>query len=162
MKKIASVLLASVLLSVTLLAEKKHHSADQRSGLAEKWVAAWNSHDPDKIVAVFTNDVLYEDVPYGEVNHGSAELRKFAASELEAVPDLKVELAESSIQGGSGSFQWIFSGTDKGIYKTGKPFKVRGVSIIKIENGKISRNIDYYDAATIMRDVGVLPPAAKE
>lgn len=162
MTKTLSIAFALVLLSAPLLAQKKHHAASHASGVAEKWIAAWNSHDPDKIVAVFTDDVMYEDVPYGELNHGSAELRKFAASELEAVPDLKVELAESSIQGGSGSFQWMFSGTDKGIYKSGKQFKVRGVSIIKIEKGKISRNVDYYDAATIMRDVGVLPPAPKE
>jgi len=73
------------------------------------------------------------------------------------VPDLKVELESSSIQGSHGSIAWVFSGTDKGIYKTGKTFKVRGASVITLKGGKISRNVDYYDAATIMRQVGQLP-----
>jgi predicted ester cyclase len=51
----------------------------------------------------------------------------------------------------------FLSGTDKGVYKTGKKFKVRGVSIITVKNGKISRSLDYYDAATIMKQVGLLP-----
>ena len=125
--------------------------------IVEKWVAAWNSHDVDKVVPLFTNDVVYEDVTFGAVNHGSAELRKFASFFFEAVPDMKFELLESSVQGKRGVIEWVFSGTDKGVYKTGKRFTVRGVSIINLDNGRISRNLDFYDAATIMRQVGVLP-----
>ena len=45
------------------------------------------------------------------------------------------------------------------MFKTGKPFEVQGVSVIEVRNGLISRNLDYYDAATIMKQVGVLPKA---
>jgi len=125
--------------------------------IVEKWVAAWNSHDVDKVVPLFTDDVVYEDVTFGAVNHGSAELRKFASFFFEAVPDMKFELLESSVQGKRGVIEWVFSGTDKGVYKTGKRFTVHGVSIINLDQGRISRNLDFYDAATIMRQVGVLP-----
>ena len=131
--------------------------APPASPIAESWIAAWNSHDPAKWATHFTSDVYYEDVTFAEINHGSEEGKKFAADFFEAVPDLKLELANSSIQGEHGSIEWILSGTDKGVYKTGKPFKVRGVSIITIKNGKISRSVDYYDAATIMKQVGLLP-----
>ncbi len=161
MKRSLGFTLALVLLALPALAQTKMDdaAASQKAGVAESWIAAWNSHDVEKLVAVFTEDVIYEDIPFGEVNHGRAELRKFAASEFEAVPDLKVELESSSIQGSHGTIEWIFSGTDKGIYKTGKKFSVRGTSIIGLKNGKISRNVDYYDAATIMRQVGQLPAA---
>jgi ketosteroid isomerase-like protein len=66
-------------------------------------------------------------------------------------------LVSSSIQGGHGFLQWVFSGTDKGVFKTGKKFSVRGVSILELRNGKISRSQDYYDVATVMRQVGLLP-----
>ncbi len=161
MKRSLGFTLALVLLALPALAQTKMDdaAASQKAGVAENWIAAWNSHDVEKLVAVFTEDVIYEDIPFGEVNHGRAELRKFAASEFEAVPDLKVELESSSIQGSHGTIEWIFSGTDKGIYKTGKKFSVRGTSIIGLKNGKISRSVDYYDAATIMRQVGQLPAA---
>ena len=54
------------------------------TSIADSWIAAWNSQDAEKVVAIFTTDVLFEDVALGAVSHGSAELRKFAASVFEA------------------------------------------------------------------------------
>jgi len=147
-----------VLLAIGLMLLMQSGSAHPAaSNIAESWIAAWNSHDPVRWATHFTPDVYYEDVTFGEINHGSEEAKKFAASFFSDVPDLKLELADSSIEGNHGSIQWILTGTDKGIFKTGKPFKVRGVSIITITNGKISRSVDYYDLATIMKQVGALP-----
>jgi steroid delta-isomerase-like uncharacterized protein len=159
MERIPRIALLLALLATSLLSQNNAQTAAHKAGIAESWISAWNSHDPDKLTAVFAADVMYEDVPFGAVNHGSAELRKFAASEFEAVPDLRVELAKSSIQDGHGSIEWIFSGTDAGIFKTGKKFSVRGVSIVSVKNGKISRNVDYYDVATLMKQLGLLPSA---
>ena len=158
MKRILHIGFPLVLLAASLVVQNNAQTAAHKFGIAENWISAWNSHDPDKLTAIFTADVTYEDVPFSAVNHGSAELRKFAASEFEGVPDLRVELANSSIQDGHGSIEWTFSGTDAGIFKTGKKFSVRGVSIVTVKNGKISRNLDYYDVATLMKQVGLLPP----
>jgi steroid delta-isomerase-like uncharacterized protein len=127
------------------------------TSIAHGWIAAWNSHDAEQVVAIFTTNVLYEDVTFSAVNHGPKELRKFAASIFEAVPDVKFELVNSSIDREHGRIEWIFSGTDHGLYKTGKRFSVRGISAIDLRGGKISRNLDYYDAASIMKQVGLLP-----
>ena len=157
MKEISRIGFVLVLVTASLVGQKNPQTASQKHDIAESWISAWNSHDPDKLTAAFTPDVTYEDVPFGAVNHGSAELRKFAASEFEGSPDLHVELASSSIEGEHGSIEWTFSGTDAGMFKTGKKFSVRGVSIVTVKNGKISRNIDYYDVATLMKQVGLLP-----
>lgn len=158
---IVAVLAVIVLTSVAAQPEAKSTS-DRNAAVAEKWIAAWNSHDPEKLLSAFTSDVFYEDVAFGEVSHGSAELRKFAASEFEAVPDLKIEMLRASVHNGHGTIEWSFSGTDKDMFKTGKKFSVRGVSVIDVREGKISRSLDYYDAATIMRQVGVLPAQPSE
>ena len=109
------------------------------------------------MLPLFTDDLLYEDVAFGEVSHGKAELRKFFVSEIEAVPDIELKLVRADIHNGHGTIEWTFSGTDKDVFKTGKKFSVRGVSVIDLRDGKISRNLDFYDAATIMRAVGALP-----
>jgi steroid delta-isomerase-like uncharacterized protein len=124
--------------------------------IADSWCAAWNSHDPEKVISIFTPDVLFEDVTFGATSHGSPELRKFAASIFDAVPDAKFELVDASADRKCGRIEWVFSGTDHGLYKTGKSFSVRGVSVIDLRQGRISRELDYYDAATIMRQVGLL------
>jgi hypothetical protein len=78
----------------------------RESHVAEDWVAAWNSHDAEKFTPLFTDDAVYEDVTFGEVNHGSAELRKFAASFFEAVPDMRMELMGSWVGNGHGTIEW--------------------------------------------------------
>ena len=148
---------AVLLLALTVAASPDLKGAGD-AAIAQKWIAAWNSHSPDKMLPLFSDDVVYEDVAFGEVSHGKAEVRKFASDEFEGVPDLELKLLRADIHGGHGTIEWTFNGTDKGVYKTGKKFSVRGVSVIDVRNGKITRNLDFYDSGTIMRQVGVLPP----
>jgi steroid delta-isomerase-like uncharacterized protein len=155
---IGAILLAALILPA-IAAPPDGKSTGPDAAVAEKWIAAWNSHNPDKLLALFTDDIAYEDVAFGEVSHGTAEVRKFVTAEVEAIPDLELKLLRANIHGGHGTIEWTFSGTDKGVYKTGKKFSVRGVSVIDMRDGKISRNLDFYDSATIMRQVGQLPTA---
>jgi steroid delta-isomerase-like uncharacterized protein len=157
-----AILLAMLVLPAIAAPAQSKTKTEPGAALAEKWVAAWNSHNPDKMLPLFTDDLVYEDVAFAEVSHGSAELRKFFLSELEGVPDLELKLERASIHGSHGTIEWTFSGTDKGVFKTGKKFSVRGVSVIDLRDSKISRNVDFYDVATIMRQVGVLPAAPTE
>jgi steroid delta-isomerase-like uncharacterized protein len=150
MRKIQTIACIVVLVTQTVAEQKK-------TSVADMWIAAWNSHDAGKVVAAFSPDVLFEDVTFGATNHGSRELQKYAASIFDAVPDAKFDLVNSSEDQRHGSIEWTFSGTDRGLYKTGKRFSVRGVSVIELRGGKISRERDYYDAASIMRQVGLLP-----
>src|SRR5438046_9988924 len=101
---------------------------------------------------------MYVQMSFGMTSQGTSNIHDFAQFFFTVVPDLHVEYLDSTIKGGHGTIEWIFSGTDKGIYSTGKTFSVRGVTVIDVHGGKISRNSDYYDLATILRELGLLPP----
>jgi steroid delta-isomerase-like uncharacterized protein len=133
----------------------RDHRAGQ--GAIEQLFAAWSSHDADKVVAFYTDDVAYEDVPLGRTSHGKAELRKFVEDTFAAFPDLKVVVLSSSICRGHGVSEVVWSATDKGFLKTDKRFSIRMVSVFQLHEGKVSRNEDFYDLATIMRQLGALP-----
>ncbi|GAC1516569.1 MAG: hypothetical protein NVS1B4_12220 [Gemmatimonadaceae bacterium] len=139
---------------------RDHRTSDDGNddGLLQRVIAAWNSHDAAAVVALYTADVVYEDVPFGVVNHGTEELRVFAQSFFDMVPDFRVELVGSAVSDEHGYFEWIISGTDVGIFRTGKTFRVRGTSVIDVRGDRISRTVDYYDLATLLRQVGLLPP----
>ena len=125
--------------------------------MAEKLFAAWNSHDADKVAATFSEDAVYEDVAAGHTSRGRAEVRKWAAGAFDAIENFKIGVVSSSFHNGRGVVEWVWSGTDKGLLKTGKNFSVRGVSVFEVRGGKISRYKEYYDFATVMRQVGMLP-----
>ena len=134
-------------------------SRGKSTDLVQKQFAAWNTHDADKVASFYTDDVVYEDVAFGLKAHGHAEMRKLAADFFAGVPDLKLEVVSNTSMGNRGSVEWVFGGTDVGLYKTGKKFSVRGASVYQLRGGKFSSNRDYYDSASIMRQVGILPTA---
>lgn len=143
-----------LLVAASLIAALYSGAAAAAEGIAAKWAAAWNSHDPAKVAALFAEDGVYEDIPFGSTNRGAAALRKYAADYFAAVPDMKTVVTGGSIKNGVGYVEWTFSGTDVGLYKTGKPFSLRGVSIIATKNGKVTSDRDYYDLAALMKQVG--------
>jgi steroid delta-isomerase-like uncharacterized protein len=125
--------------------------------IADQWAVAWNSHDAEKIVALFVENGVYEDIAFGSTNRGAAALRSYAKAYFDAVPDMKTSVTSASVKGGRGYIEWVFSGTDVGLYNTNKKFSIRGVSIVTTKDGKITRDRDYYDLAGLMKQVGALP-----
>jgi len=129
--------------------------------LLNEWAAAWSSHDPDRVLALFTDDCVYEDVPFGVVIHGKEELRAFATAAFDAVPDLTFQLTNRFAAGSLAATEWAMSGTHKGDFPglpaTGKGISaLRGATVIETHGGKIRRNSDYWDAASFMKQVGLL------
>ena len=129
--------------------------------ILDDWATAWSSHDTEKVLSIFTDDCVYEDVTFGAINHGKKELRAFADGVFASVPDFKVELTARFVAGSQAGMEWVMSGTHKGDFPgmpaTGKRFSIRGVTILELQAGKIRRNSDYWDAASVMRQVGLLP-----
>jgi steroid delta-isomerase-like uncharacterized protein len=128
----------------------------------DEWATAWSSHDAEKVLALFTDDCIYEDVTFGVVNQGKAEFQAFANGVFAGVPDFKIELTARFITDTWASTEWVMSGTHKGDFPgmpaTGKRFSsVRGASIVELQGGQLRRCSDYWDAATVMRQVGLLP-----
>ena len=130
--------------------------AGQHGDLAQRWADAWNSHDPDAVAALFTRDALFEDLPFGVVAHGVDEIRAAAVGFFTAVPDLQITVVKSSVRGGSGVVEWVFSGTDQGAFGTGKTFAVRGATVLEVRGNRIARDSDYYDLAALLRQLGLL------
>jgi len=58
--------------------------------LPEDWAIAWSandSNDPERVLALFADDCVFEDVTFGVVARGKEELRSFANRAFAAVPD---------------------------------------------------------------------------
>lgn len=129
-------------------------SASTDKKVIEQLFAAWSSNDADKVANVFTEDAVYEDVTASHISRGRAEVRQWAAGGFGVFEKFKMEVASISVHNGRGVAEWVWTATDK---KLSKNFSVRGVSIVEVRGGKISRCKDYYDFATAMRQMGLLP-----
>ena len=126
----------------------------------DEYVAAWNSHDTEKIAEFFAEDGIHEDVAVGSIFHGKTELKAGLAPLFAACPDFKLELKKLFVAGNWVAQEWVMSGTQigdfsgLGIAATGKRFSVRGASITELRDGKIARNTDYWDLESMRRQLG--------
>ena len=125
--------------------------------IAQSAILAWNAHDPEKVAMFYTEDAVYEDATLGVANHGTADLRKFAKQFFDESPDAKFTVTSSFMGDGHGYAEWVMTGTDVGMFKTNKHFQVRGASIMQGSPEKLTHQTDYWDMATLMKQLGVPP-----
>ena len=59
----------------------------------EDWGRHWSSHDLERLLLLFTDDVVYEDVPMGTVSRGKDEVQAFCEAFFMGYPDGTVKLA---------------------------------------------------------------------
>ena len=130
--------------------------------LIEDWAGAWSSpNSAEKLVSLFTDDCVYEDVPLGAVSHGKAELQGFYHVIFGVFPDFKIELTSQFVAGNRAGAEWLMSGTQKGdmpgLPATNKRVSVRGASAFELQGNQLKRCTDYFDMATALKQIGVLP-----
>jgi steroid delta-isomerase-like uncharacterized protein len=128
--------------------------------LIQEEASGW-SRNMDQLLAVFTDDVIYEDNPLGSTFRGKEELRAFAQGFFNAFPDLKAVITSTVVSGDRAASEWRFTGTQtgdlSGMPASNKQMDLRGVSIYEFEGGKIKRKIDYWDMATMLKQLGFMP-----
>lgn len=136
-------------------------AADSPKEIVTAYMTAWNAHDADKAATYLTADAEYYDVTVGTPQKGREAARDNVIKVfVQAVPDLKWVMNGEPIVSADGiAFQWTFSGTNTGAWDaqtpaTGKPLSFEGVSFVRIKDGKISYQGDYYDALGFHKQLG--------
>jgi steroid delta-isomerase-like uncharacterized protein len=128
--------------------------------IATDWINFWNSGNAKSAPTLFADNVVYEDLTLGAVNTGIAELEMFAQGYFEAAPpDARFTLLASDLRGGHGTIEWLWTFTTTATFfgpTPGKAVSVRGVSVIELHGNKIVRDTDYWDLATVLREIGQL------
>lgn len=66
----------------------------------------WNAHDVATAFEVFTEDIVYEDIPTSQVVRGAGAFQAFAQGFFDAFPKSRFELGQSACQGQQGFFEW--------------------------------------------------------
>ncbi|WP_312055566.1 ester cyclase [Pantoea brenneri] len=118
----------------------------------EHYMAAWNAHSASQASRYLANDVIYYDAATGSPVKGKEKAEKeVIGAFIQAVPDLKWKMTSQPVfNNDTIAFQWEFSGTNAGEWAgspaTHNKIKFEGVSFIKVNEGKITYQGDYYDS----------------
>ena len=122
---------------------------------------AGGSQEMDRLLSFMSEDIRYEDVPSGAVFVGHDGVRKMAAQALQMSADLTITLVSSVIADDQFAFETEARGTNTGplgaIPATQRKFVLRGVSVGRIVGAKVVSHKDYWDLASFLRQVGLMP-----
>ncbi|WP_410497800.1 ester cyclase [Chitinibacter sp. S2-10] len=131
--------------------------------VVKAYMAGWNKHDANLAASYLDYEVEYYDVTVGESQIGVVPARdnviKFF---IAALPDLKWEMVDEPVVSKDGiAFRWVFTGTNTGIpfegdKPTGNKISLNGLSLIKVKQGQIVYQGDFYDALTLKKQLGLI------
>ena len=109
----------------------------------DRFNTVWNGHDVDGILAMMTEDVVFEasfgKEPWGSRVTGKANLREFLQEMFERVPDIRWNEIRHFAAPEIAVVEWLTSGTPCG----GTRFEVQGCDILALRDGKIAAKRSY-------------------
>jgi steroid delta-isomerase-like uncharacterized protein len=133
--------------------------------LFRKQDEACASHDVGKIMSDYADDCFYENLASGVVKKGKKEISEYFHELFVGIPDVKFETRSVFFSSDQSCWEWVMTGTHSGdlpnLPATGRTISVRGATVAEIRGDKISRVSDYYDRATVLRQLGVIPTASQ-
>ncbi len=108
---------------------------------------------------------LYDDRSERRAPNGTARgaqgIGNYVTEVHTAFPDFKLEITQTLSQGNQVAVQWTATGTQKGefmgIPPTGTRVEVNGISLERIENGRVLEELVYFDQLMLLQQLGVAP-----
>ena len=114
-------------------------SQDDVRSLVDRYRAGWFGHDVDAIMAVVTDDVVFDNVTTGERVEGAEAFRAHVAGIHERWPDLAFEEHALYLADDTGVAEW----TARGTARDGRRLEWDGLDVINCRDGLICRNAVY-------------------
>ena len=129
----------------------------------DRYNEAWNAHDVDAIVAMHTEDSVFENHVTGDVNVGREQIGNAIRGIFSVFPDLNVEGRRQYVRKDLVVQEWTARGTHQGMMRragievapTGRSVEYKGMDVIPIENGLVARKDVYSDSITLLRQLGL-------
>jgi steroid delta-isomerase-like uncharacterized protein len=126
--------------------------------LVREYIAAWNSHDVDRLTSLFADDGSYGEFGLGRVMLGQEEIGRYLIATFAALPDLTIALTGEPLSRGERVYwKWVMLashwGEFAGVSPTGKRFELPGFSALLTRGDRIVRGADCFDVASVVRQV---------
>lgn len=147
---------------------QKRPLAELQQEAVKSMLAAFAAHDPKKIAALYTDDVVSgAPSPLGWMEEkGKAAVEEGHAKLFAAFPDMKWMSPRVFVKGEVVIQEWVSNATHKGdlgaMKAAGKATGIHGVSVYWFtEDGLIKKDNTYYDSGTIAIQAGAAPGKAR-
>jgi steroid delta-isomerase-like uncharacterized protein len=135
--------------------------------LDEEEIAAWNAHDVERALAIFPDNVKWQDVSSPQLFDNKDAIRQYLQGWFSAFPDIKITVTNRVITEEYVAAELDFVGTNSGalqmapgapaIPATGRKVSGKGTYFVRFKNGQAVEVHSYPDVAGMMMQLGLMP-----
>ena len=131
-------------------------SAEENKELARR---SWESVDnPDMLDEAYASDVVWHN-PEGDIQ-GIEQAKQFVSMFKTAFPDMSATVEDVVAEGDKAVTRVTLRGTHQGEVEefgppTGRQVEIEGITIHRIEDGKIAEEWNSYDNMSMMQQLGL-------
>lgn len=129
----------------------------------EMYVSVWESTFSEKNIDLLTSENFHEDVTVvtasGNVT-GLDDFKAYYANYINGFSDGEFSVVNAFAQGDNLVKQWSFKGTHDGdffgIPATNKSLDLTGTTIVKMKDGKVLQEEDFFDNYSFRKQLGLI------
>ena len=142
------------------MTSEQNNKAIVRRAFEEPWKG--NLDVVDELVA---SDYVGHDPAMPEPLHGPEGVKEFISTYREAFPDARIRVEEQLAEGDLVATRWTGRGAHEGelmgIAPTGRSVSVSGLTISRLEGGKIVEEFQNWDTFGMLQQLDAIPVMAR-
>jgi steroid delta-isomerase-like uncharacterized protein len=135
--------------------------AEDKKVLARRsWEEIVNKRNPDAIDEFYAPAFVWHE-PDGDIQ-GYEQAKQFVSKFFKGFPDINITVEDVLAEGDKAVSRYTIRGTHQGETEafgppTGKPMELKGITIHRIEDGKIVEEWESYDNLSVLQQLGIVP-----
>lgn len=155
--------LAAYFDNLTLITQITTPTTEELLGVRAGFAAALDAQDVDRLVSYWTDDAVFDLVPFPEPLRGKEEIGGFFATQFAASPDYHTDQGRVLAADNMVVVEHSVLGTNTGDWEgigpaTGNPWQHPHVDIYEFEGDKIKKLTTYADMTVLLLQLGFLEP----
>ncbi len=126
----------------------------------------FNTGNFDLAQEIFAADYVNHDPSLPRSGSGPEAANQAVRLYREAFPDAQITVEDQVAEGDKVATRWSARGTHQGellgVGPTGNQVQITGISISRIEDGRIAEDWINYDALGMMQQIGAIPESGEQ
>ena len=122
---------------------------------------AFNRHDVDAMAALYADDAVIESPDFDAPRRGPAGIRATYVPYFEGSPDIQDDITRMFASGSQVAVEFVSRGTmthlgpDDPEAMRGKAFALKIAAVLEVRDGKIIRDVTYFDQLSLLQQLGL-------
>ncbi len=134
--------------------------SEENKELARRSWEIVSERNPDLIEEFYPPDLVWHE-PDQDIR-GYEQARQFVSTFFDAFPDMNITVEDAIAEGEQAVTRYTIRGTHRGETEefgppTGRQVELEGITIHRIEDGKIVEEWSRYDNLSVMQQLGLVP-----